>query len=105
MQIAPVSYNYANQKTQKNNQQSFGMSATQAMKDFWDANRLRVLTSPHYSARQATEILGSMADINLHPTTIVDYRDGALIISKSGQPDKTIKVESLVAIETAAKEL
>lgn len=107
MQIRPITpVSYKNQNAQQNNnQQSFGMATTAAMDNFWAANRIRLLTCPHYSGEQVANIVRSMVDIELHPSTIVDYKNGALIISKKGQPDKTIKVESLTAIEEAAKEL
>lgn len=105
MQITPVSYNYTNQKVQKNNQQSFGMAATQAMKDFWAANRIRLITSPHYSGEQAANIIRSWVKIDGHPSTVVEFKDAGITISKKGQPDKTIKVESLEAIIEAANEL
>lgn len=106
MQITPVSYNYTTQKTQRNNQQSFGMAATKEMMDFWAANRLRLLTAlPPYPTEQMERIMLSMGRIEDHPSTIVDIKGDALIVSKKGQPDKTITIKDLGAIEEAAKEL
>lgn len=107
MQIRPITpVSYKNQSVQQNNnQQSFGMAATPALDAFWEANRIRLATCPHYTAEQAGNIIRSMVKIEFHPTTLVDIKGDALIISKKGQPDKTIKVESLAAIEEAAKQL
>lgn len=103
MQITPVNYNYTNQKAQKNNQQSFGMAATQALQDFWAANKGQLAI--RYRANQAINIMQSMTDIEHHPSIIVDYNGQALIVSKPGQPSKEIPVKSLATIEEAANEL
>lgn len=106
MQITPVNYNYTNQKVQKNNQQSFGMAATKAMENFWSANRIRLLTSlPPYNSEQIIDIIQGWDKISTHPSTIVDFKDASIIISKKGEPNKIIPVEGLEAIEEAAKEL
>lgn len=107
MQIRPITpVSYKNQNVQQNNNQpSFGMATTQAMKDFWVANRKRLLTSPYYTAQQTVNILESLVKIEQHSSTLVDYKGATLIVLKEGKGTKRIPVESLAAIEEAAKEL